>query len=179
MGKGEGKGGMITYHPKRCAGWVVLTKCGTRNGSVITRCIPYGLFSAFIALIVKLDNGGDWGLFHQLGEESRQASLFDHPYALQIWGVAVGFLLVFRGNLGYARHWEARGSLAKMSSYLSDVAMNAVCFDEANKDMNQYREWKQVRPSLCCAASLSGTLPPPLLCVFCCTQAELTWCAAP
>ena len=136
---------MITYHPKKLWGWVVLSKCGQENGSVIPRCLPYGIVSAMLALLVKLDNAGDWGVFTNLGMEEKQDSVFDHPYALQIWGVAVGFLLVFRGNLGYARYWEARAKLATMSSFLQEVAMCAVCYDEASKDINQYREWKQVR----------------------------------
>ena len=102
------------------------------------------LVSALLALLVKLDNAGEWGLFTNLGMEEKKDSVFDHPYALQIWGVAVGFLLVFRGNLGYARFWEARAKLATMSSFLQEVAMCAVCYDEASKDCNQYREWKQV-----------------------------------
>jgi predicted membrane chloride channel (bestrophin family) len=134
---------MITYHPKKWCGWVVLSKCGQDNGSVIPRCFPYGFVSAMIALLVKLDNAGEWGIFSSLGMEEKKDSLFDHPYALQIWGVAVGFLLVFRSNLGYARYWEGRTKLAAMSSYLSEVAMCAVCYDEVNKDINQYREWKQ------------------------------------
>ena len=136
---------MITYHPKKLWGWVVLSKCGQKNGSVIPRCFPYGMVAAMVAMVVKLDNAGQWGVFTGLGMEDKKDSVFDHPYALQIWGVAVGFLLVFRSNLGYARFWEARGRLASTTAFLQEVAMCCVCYDEASKDVNQYREWKQVR----------------------------------
>ena len=136
---------MITYHPKKLWGWVVLSKCGQKNGSVIPRCFPYGMVAAMVAMVVKLDNAGQWGVFTGLGMEDKKESVFDHPYALQIWGVAVGFLLVFRSNLGYARFWEARGRLASTTAFLQEVAMCCVCYDEASKDVNQYREWKQVR----------------------------------
>ena len=146
------KGGRSTEYdyvpPEEVLGWVVLSKCGQANGSVIPRCFPYGVVSALLALLVKLDNAGEWGLFTNLGMEEKKDSVFDHPYALQIWGVAVGFLLVFRGNLGYARFWEARAKLATMSSFLQEVAMCAVCYDEASKECNQYREWKQVCPAM-------------------------------
>ena len=69
----------------------------------------------------------------------------DQTYALQIWATAVSFALVFRGNLAYGRFWEGRIQIAKFSSYMQDTALMCVCFDEANKNMNQYREWKQVR----------------------------------
>ena len=137
---------MIIYNPKKWCGWKVLCSKSGCSGSVAPRAALYGLVAALIALIIKLDQEFEWGVFGALHHTTREESLFDHPYSLHIWGAALGFMLVFRGNLGYARHWEGRREIGRMSSYLQDVAMNAVCYDEANKDMNQYREWKQVRP---------------------------------
>ena len=137
---------MIIYNPKKWCGWKVLCSKSGCSGSVAPRAALYGLVAALIAFIIKLDQEFEWGVFSALHHTTREQSLFDHPYSLHIWGAALGFMLVFRGNLGYARHWEGRREIGRMSSYLQDVAMNAVCYDEANKDMNQYREWKQVRP---------------------------------
>lgn len=137
---------MIIYNPKKWCGWKVLCSKSGCSGSVAPRAALYGLVAALIALIIKLDQEFEWGVFGALHHTTREESLFDHPYSLHIWGAALGFMLVFRGNLGYARHWEGRREIGRMSSYLQDVAMNGVCYDEANKDINQYREWKQVRP---------------------------------
>ena len=131
---------MIVYDTKKWLGWIVLVKC---SGSVFHLSAPYAVVAGLIALAVKMDNQYEWGLFHSLEPQTLESSpLFYSPYALQIWGTTVGFLLVFRGNLAYARYWDGRGHLARLSSYLQETAMMAVCFDEVNKEMNQYREWK-------------------------------------
>lgn len=132
---------MIVYNTKKWWGFVVL--CSMR-GSVFPRVVPYALISGLIATLIKLDNRNGWEVFDSLGHRLREDSLFDHPYSLHIWGMSLGFLLVFRGNLAYARYWEGRRELARMASYWQDAAMMAVLFDEKNKNINQYREWKQL-----------------------------------
>eukprot|EP01048_Picozoa_sp_COSAG05_P004281 COSAG05_NODE_225_length_13597_cov_18.878723_2_plen_380_part_00 len=131
---------MIVYDTKKWFGWIVLVKC---SGSVFHLAAPYALVAGLIAFAVKMDNAYDKGFFDALKPQHVDSNpLFHSPYSLQIWGTTVGFLLVFRGNLAYARYWDGRGHLAKLSAYLAETAMMAVCYDEINKEMNQYREWK-------------------------------------
>jgi predicted membrane chloride channel (bestrophin family) len=110
---------MIVYHPKKWRGFSVL--CGTSclRGSVFLQSLPYGLVAGSIALLVKLEAFGSFG--GRFGHTIREDSFFDHPYSLQIWATSLGFLLVFRGNLAYARYWEGRMQLARMCSYYQDA----------------------------------------------------------
>ena len=137
---------MIIYNKRGRAGFtVVLELCQCRfEGSVVLKVLPYSIVAALIALMLKLDEILDWDLVSSLHKDSEDP-LFQNNYAMAMWASSVGFLLVFRGNLAYARFWEGRGAVAKFSSYLQDAALMAVSYDEVNKDMNQYREWKTVR----------------------------------
>ena len=135
---------MIIYHPKKWRGFSVL--CGRQclRGSVFPLVLPYAALGGLIAFLVKFDNEYSWGYFGGLGMKHREDSLFDHPYSLHMWAASLGFMLVFRGNLAYGRYWDGRRELARMCSYWQEVATACVCFDEVNKDINQYREWKQL-----------------------------------
>eukprot|EP00897_Mesotaenium_endlicherianum_P004622 jgi/Mesen1/4188/ME000219S03324 len=59
---------------------------------------------------------------------------FLHPYAYSIFGGILGFMILFRTNLSYARYWEARTNIAQMSSKWGDAAIQVVSFDEAAKE---------------------------------------------
>jgi hypothetical protein len=135
---------MLIYETQKWGGFAVLyrvfCKCDL-TGSVFPSVLPWSCVAASIAGVIKLDEYLEWQVFSSVHDDS----LFDQTYALQIWATAVGFALVFRGNLAYGRFWEGRIQIAKFSSYLQDTALMCVCYDEANKNMNQYREWKQVR----------------------------------
>jgi hypothetical protein len=116
-------GGMIVYHPKKWRGFSVLCGRHCLRGSVFLLSLPYGMVAGMIALLVKLDEVHRWGIFNgEFGHTVREDSFFDHPYSLQIWATSLGFLLVFRGNLAYARYWEGRMQLARMCSYYQDAA---------------------------------------------------------
>jgi len=136
---------MVLYETKKWGGFAVLYQlfclCDTR-GSVLPQTLPYMFVAASIAGFIKLDDYLGWSVFSGIHDDT----LFDSTYALQVWATSVGFLLVFRGNLAYQRFWEGRGAIAKFSSYLQDTALMCVTYDEANKEINQYREWKQVSP---------------------------------
>ena len=100
--------------------------CGRHclRGSVFILSLPYDILAGLIAALVKLDQTQSWGIFDgEFGHTVREDSFFDHPYALQIWATSLGFLLVFRGNLAYARFWEGRMQLARMCSYYQDACM--------------------------------------------------------
>jgi hypothetical protein len=114
---------MIVYHPKKWRGFSVLCGSACLRGSVFLQSLPYGIVAGTIALAIKLDQTHDWGIFNgRFGHTVREESFFDHPYSLQIWATSLGFLLVFRGNLAYARYWEGRMQLARMCSYYQDAA---------------------------------------------------------
>ena len=133
----------MLYETKKWGGFAVLWQLFCKfdtTGSVFPATIPYMLVSATIAGFIKLDERLGWNIFSSLHDDT----LFDSTYALQVWATSVGFLLVFRGNLAYQRFWEGRIAIARFSSYLQDTALMCVCYDEARKDINQYREWKQV-----------------------------------
>ena len=132
---------MIVYDTKKYNGFIVLWNLLRLDweGSVFPNVFPYAAVAALVAGFIKLDEHLEWEHFTALHNDA----LFDHSYSLQVWATSVGFLLVFRGNLAYQRFWEGRQHVARFSSYLQDAAMSACCFDEANKEMNQYREWKQ------------------------------------
>jgi hypothetical protein len=115
---------MIVYHPKKWRGFSVLCGYACLRGSVFLQSLPFGLVAGGIALLIKLDQSNGWGIFDgRFGHTVREDSFFDHPYSLQIWATSLGFLLVFRGNLAYARFWEGRMQLARMCSYYQDAAM--------------------------------------------------------
>ena len=134
---------MLIYETQKWGGfavlWRVFCKCDF-TGSVFPTVLPWACVAAVIASVIKLDQHFEWGVFSSVHDDS----LFDQTYALQIWATAVSFALVFRGNLAYGRFWEGRIQIAKFSSYMQDTALMCVCYDEANKNINQYREWKQV-----------------------------------
>eukprot|EP01043_Picozoa_sp_COSAG02_P008002 COSAG02_NODE_248_length_27133_cov_45.131723_20_plen_642_part_00 len=133
---------MIVYDTKKYNGLVVLLQALVRcnwEGSVLPDVLPYAATASLVSVAIKLDEHFQWDLFTSVHDNT----LFDHSYSLQVWATCVGFLLVFRGNLAYQRFWEGRSAIARFSSYLQDATMSAICFDEANKEMNQYREWKK------------------------------------
>jgi predicted membrane chloride channel (bestrophin family) len=134
---------MLVYETQKWGGFAVLWRVfckGDLAGSVFPAVMPWACVAASIAGLIKLDAAMEWSMFSSVHDDS----LFDATYALQVWATAVGFALVFRSNLAYGRFWEGRGQIAKFSSYMQDTALMAVTYDEANKNMNQYREWKQV-----------------------------------
>ena len=151
---------MIIYDPQAYRGLEALCLCcvkGRKYGcktclraSPFVYAAPYALLSMTLALLIKLgDNprdgseAGGFSLFAKLAPGiERNDAFFDHPYSLHIWGMVVGFTVVFRGNMAYQRFAEGRRELARMSSYWMDFAMNAICFDEINKDVGDYYEWK-------------------------------------
>ena len=127
---------MIVYNPRQWHGLVVLF---SRQGSPLPQGAAFGLVSAAIAFAVKFAAPNDLGL----GEEAREDSLLDHPYATSIFASLVSFLVAFRANLAYSRFWEGRTQLQRMSTMWGDVGGMVIAFDENAKDLEDYDEWKK------------------------------------
>jgi hypothetical protein len=72
--------------------------------------------------------------------------VFFHPYAHQVFSLAVTFLLTYRSQLAYQRFWEARTNLQAMSSRWMDAANSFFLFDDllqaglAEEGMKKKRE---------------------------------------
>ena len=61
-------------------------------------------------------------------------AVWGHPYSLHVFGMVLGFALVMRIQIAYARFWEGATQAAQMASKWVDVASQVVCFDEASSD---------------------------------------------
>ena len=93
-------------------------------GSVLPRCILLALFAALEGGLVEWE-GGSMQKYHEV---------WGHPYSLHVFGMVLGFALVMRIQIAYARFWEGATQAAQMASKWVDVASQVVCFDEASKD---------------------------------------------
>ena len=132
---------MLVYDTKKFRGLVVLfqlLRCDFK-GSVFPNVLPYCVIASLITGFIKTDEALEWGVFRSIHNDL----LFDHSYSLHIWAMAVGFLLVFRNNLAHMRYWEGRQQICKFTQYLQEAVLMATSYDAINKDMNQYKEWKE------------------------------------
>lgn len=87
-------------------------------GSAFPRALPFSLLSALLA-----------GLLRAYASEAVDSQL-RHPYPYQAFAFIVGFMIVFRSNLGYQRYWEGRTSLTLMTSKLTDAVVQVLTFDQ-------------------------------------------------
>jgi len=96
---------------------------------------PFALFSAGTCLCLKaIDHFSGWDYFQHV---------FKHPYVYQIYTFVLGFILVFRCNLSYARFWEGRTNIQLMSSKWADAVLQAVVFDSvSNKSQKDIHAWR-------------------------------------
>merc|ERR1719181_2074275 len=113
---------MITYDQRSYGGMSLIFQM---VGSVYPRVAPFALFSACMTLLLK-------GVEHFTGFTWFRY-VFDHPYVYQIYTFVLGFVLVFRCNLSYARFWEGRTSIQLMGSKWADAVLQAVVFDSVSK----------------------------------------------
>ena len=93
-------------------------------GSVLPRCFLHALFSALLGGIME---------YFQLDLFNYRV-VWQHPYALQLFSMVLGFSLVMRIQIAYARYWEGATQCFQASSKWIDAAMQMVAFDEASKD---------------------------------------------
>lgn len=87
-------------------------------GSVIPRCLPQAIFAALLAEVFEI-----WDL------AGSHQSLIQHPYVVTMLGMVLGYVLVQRSNLAYQRWWEARTSLALLSTRWAESAMMVIEFE--------------------------------------------------
>jgi hypothetical protein len=100
---------MIVYNPRIYRGLIVLLSC---QGKTAIGALPYALFSCAIAVAIKVFPEQVQQL--SAGADGSGDVLFEHPSATVFLTSLLGFLLVFRGNLAYARFWEARIGLGRI-----------------------------------------------------------------
>ena len=53
------------------------------------------------------------------GDSNRE--LWHHPYSIHVFGMVIGFALVMRVQIAYARFWEGATNLRMMSSKMGDA----------------------------------------------------------
>lgn len=116
---------MIYYNTKTGCGLIGLMF--QRTGSVIPRSIPTALYSTVIALLFSFS---DEHMHSWFGVSFRQEDIISHPYALQVFAIVFGYLLVLRTNLAYSRYWESLSSVEQMVSKWNDAIIQIVVFEE-------------------------------------------------
>lgn len=84
-------------------------------GSPIIPALPFALSCTVASLI-----------YHNLNQATPPWS--QHPYTFQLFAAVVGFGLVFRAQLAYARYWESRTALASLGSKWTDAALQITAF---------------------------------------------------
>ena len=98
-------------------------------GSVIPRAFIWGVIGAVEGYLL---DASKFKLFlHRNGPLGGQKlELWHHPYSVHVLGTVLGFALVMRVQIAYARFWEGATQLRTMSSKLADALMQLVTFDE-------------------------------------------------
>jgi len=100
----------------------------TYNGSPFLPSLLLALLSTTIALTLELFN-------HDI------SSWMLHPYPFQLFAAVVGFGLVFRAQLAYARYWEGRTSLASMGFKWTDAMIQVRSFSSQLPEHSQHADW--------------------------------------
>eukprot|EP00878_Enallax_costatus_P042731 GHUV01050188.1.p1 GENE.GHUV01050188.1~~GHUV01050188.1.p1 ORF type:complete len:455 (+),score=154.01 GHUV01050188.1:390-1754(+) len=104
---------MIIYS-KTLWGLPLLTRI---YGSALPRALAPAVFSGLITMILLL-----------MGD--RVQHLWENPFAYQPFVLIVSFVLTFRSNLAYQRHWEALTQVQIMTSRWLDAAIQVIMFDK-------------------------------------------------
>ena len=87
-----------------------------------SHCLVHALISMAINLTVQ-----------HLADKSALSNWMQHPSIyFNAFSSCLGFLMVYRARLAYARYWEARTWIAQLSSKLKQVAMQTITFVQAN-----------------------------------------------
>ena len=89
-------------------------------GSVLPRSIPFAVLGSLQGGFMKATQKWDWDV---LGLEYQET--WYHPYTLHVLGMVLGFSLVMRIQIAYARFWEGTTQCHQASSKWADAAMQA------------------------------------------------------
>lgn len=92
-------------------------------GSVLPRTLHWGLIAAAEGYLL------DWSNLELFSYQN----VWMNPYTIQVLGTVIGFVLVIRMQIAYARFWEGATQLRTMSSKLGDALMQIISFDEVGK----------------------------------------------
>lgn len=96
------------------------------KGSVFPRSSAYAFVSAAIALALLLH-------FRSQGyEDADLESLIQHPFAVQIYAICLGFVIVFRTTIALGRYWEGMTHFETMASKWVDAYMQICAFVNAS-----------------------------------------------
>lgn len=131
---------MIIYNPRRCAGYIVLTSC---KGSSFFKAMPLPIAATVFTLLIKLMPHTFKVPDTRAGDDvETETPLIGHPQASYALTSIVGFLLLFRSNLAYARFWEGRTAVQNMGTAWAEVGSLVISFDSVSKGRIDYAEWK-------------------------------------
>lgn len=129
---------MLTYNNQ--ASYSMMFQCLT--GSVVPRAATWGMLSALLTLIFSVAfnpqmRGDDSSADSASSSVVRAAlqgnvgdDLFSQPYSHYIISYMLGFLMIFRVQLSYARYWEGIQHLYESLNRLNCAAGMVVAFDE-------------------------------------------------
>mmetsp|Transcript_41512 Transcript_41512/g.109497 ORF Transcript_41512/g.109497 Transcript_41512/m.109497 type:complete len:563 (-) Transcript_41512:102-1790(-) len=116
--------------------WSKLTKHITAEiyGSVVPRCIIWALLGGLEGVLFKY-----WGnlwpdSFFGVFRHHTDGGGWFHPYSMNIFGMMVGWTLVMRIQIAYARYWEGTTHCHQAGAKWADAVMQIMTFDEASKD---------------------------------------------
>lgn len=104
--------------PPYRGGWARQREMCNIYGSVIPRSLPYAFIGALQGALMEASVRMGWDIF---GLEYQETWL--HPYALHMLGMVLGFSLVMRIQIAYARFWEGATQIHQASSKWADAAM--------------------------------------------------------
>ena len=98
------------------------------SGSAIYKAAVPGLVSVLFVF-----------LFRYVWKEHDPSDELDHPYGIGILVSSVSFVIIFRANYGYQRHWEACGAVHVLMSKWLDAASNTAMFHMQSKQYNKIK----------------------------------------
>ena len=98
-------------------------------GSVIPRALPWGILGAVEGYVLDASNLALFR-FRNGPDGSPELELWHHPYSVHVFGMVIGFALVMRVQIAYARFWEGATNIRTLSAKLADSIMQIISFDE-------------------------------------------------
>ena len=136
--------------------------CMCQLGSVVPRAALWGLSTALFTLLVAYATDPAMsGEVHQvhssLLHEYVRGDLFQQPYSHYIISYMLGFLMIFRVQLSYARYWDGLNHLYESLNRLLCAAGMVVAFDELAEGEAAIRGYQWRRHMMHLFSLLAGT----------------------
>jgi predicted membrane chloride channel (bestrophin family) len=122
---------MIQYDNKQNAMWLIFR----RHGSVFPRTLIPALGSALLTFMLATEEQGAAG-----GENANVSWLIpfelpaiEHPFAVQIFAIVLGYVIVFRTNMALGRYRDGMTNVQLMTSKWGDAFMQLKAFAATEK----------------------------------------------